>query len=1320
LEASTSEETDLNLSQSDYLDKIEDLNLLKEINEKYAKSFLYKVKDRFIEEPQIFEKLVELINSMCYQNQLETDVLLEALDLFQGHEDLIAEFKSFIPKAVYESPAGEEEEEEEDISDMVPQMPDENPPSQHDSMDISRITAVNDPSIASVYKYGSYEDHLFFDKVRAAFGYEEVYNNFLRCLMLFNEDIITRSELVQICTPFLGTFPELFKELKDMLGFNENGDNIEAIPMKIIKLENVRNKSGIAADIDFSAGGRNGASYLPLPPDFKQAKCSGRTPLCDEVLNDTWVSFPTWSEDSTFVTSCKTQYEEIIYRCEDERFELDMAISANNYTLQILENVQKKINKMTAEEKSMFSLDNFLGGTSMVLQRKALHRLYGDKTEELIEGLKRNPVVAVPIILKRLKVKEDEWRDKEKKFNEIWRNQMEQYYLKSLDHQGINFKQNDSKTFRPKSILNDMEMAYAESKANPQQIEPHFTLELKEVEVFLDAINLMLQYLKKLPGVYRDDRRKIELVIRSFIPYIFGAPSATKTEDDLEVDEEIQGESMDVDNDGEERSGQNSSAGSNKDEGEGSSEEDSNEDDQSDESSKAFIEEIDVFDRMDPLPTTNMPYTLFFVSKTWFVFFRQFHILFERLSKFLHESNCKEALVKQKENEDMSNEEKNPKPLYKEFIESVTHLLNGVIDYSQFEEEARSLFGIHAYISFTMDKLILSIVRQLQQVVTDDISKQCTALFNQHTKNIFTGGCTSPVEASQIEHCYLRKVERMMDDEQVFRVIWHKKQRILTIELLERETEETYPDPIEAEKWSNYLDTYFTEDSCCEELLAEVQQMPVFLSRNLRKQKLFWKNRVMQVEKQWHQRQSSKSTKKHLPLSTRKKRALSVIAPMLRKKPRRSSIAENSGYSSCSGVVPKDGNEPNSSDKSEAIEPVGKNFKDDIEELGVKEDLNKIIVNDQVTIESEENLEEPNIPEKEENSLGNESVVIDVFSSLNAQTGQASAESPKPLPEIADQDLKETAVDETIKEELPKEEIEKVEVDKDACTSVVTPDKKDEFVVEPENISEEKSEDDMVPESFLKATDSDTELKSKGDLVVNSANCVLETNKDPKEEDGEAIDDSNYVDKTDEAEPPAEKSSIGKKQLKRKSIQKTSEYSIKTRKNRIKRKMKRGLLRSSNSCKRKQRQVKRKFEVLDDPTFDFAYFSELPENDKVLHLALKYVTIEDDEQATFKKGSYKIHFVQNQDMFVYRKDSLTRARETHQAVSEIKTSNFNAWHRIWLERYATPSMIKYCNDWLLRSDPEKFKLMQVTVSDCTKPPYIPYNKYRVRYYKTAT
>ena len=105
--------------------------------------------------------------------------------------------------------------------------------------------------------------------------------------------------------------------------------------------------------LDFNSLKRHGASYRALPKTFVQPKCSGRTMLCKEVLfhvqlvhfmyvpfvggirnvfkrlfafihslfyflqvlNDTWVSFPMWSEDSTFQGTRKTQYEECIFRC---------------------------------------------------------------------------------------------------------------------------------------------------------------------------------------------------------------------------------------------------------------------------------------------------------------------------------------------------------------------------------------------------------------------------------------------------------------------------------------------------------------------------------------------------------------------------------------------------------------------------------------------------------------------------------------------------------------------------------------------------------------------------------------------------------------------------------------------------------------------------------------------------------------------------------------------------------------------------------------------------------------------------------------------
>lgn len=68
----------------------------------------------------------------------------------------------------------------------------------------------------------------------------------------------------------------------------------------------------------------------------------------------------------------------------------------------------------------------------------------------------------------RLKMKDEEWREAQKGFNKIWREQNEKYYLKSLDHQGINFKQNDTKVLRSKTLLNEIEMLYDDVRKHIQ------------------------------------------------------------------------------------------------------------------------------------------------------------------------------------------------------------------------------------------------------------------------------------------------------------------------------------------------------------------------------------------------------------------------------------------------------------------------------------------------------------------------------------------------------------------------------------------------------------------------------------------------------------------------------------------------------------------------------------------------------------------------------------------------------------------------------------------------------------------------------------
>lgn len=71
-------------------------------------------------------------------------------------------------------------------------------------------------------------------------------------------------------------------------------------------------------------------------------------------------------------------------------------------TIRVLESVQKKLSRLSPEDQERFRLDDCLGGTSEVIQRRAVYRIYGDKAPEIIEGLKRSPATAVPVVLKRL------------------------------------------------------------------------------------------------------------------------------------------------------------------------------------------------------------------------------------------------------------------------------------------------------------------------------------------------------------------------------------------------------------------------------------------------------------------------------------------------------------------------------------------------------------------------------------------------------------------------------------------------------------------------------------------------------------------------------------------------------------------------------------------------------------------------------------------------------------------------------------------------------------------------------------------------------
>lgn len=278
------------------------------------------------------------------------------------------------------------------------------------------------------------------------------------------------------------------------------------------------------------------------------------------------MSFPSWSEDSTFISSKKNQYEELIFRIEDERFELDVVLETNLSTIRVLENVQAKMSQMNTDELNKYRLNNTLGGTSETVHVKTIQRVYGDKAKDFIDGLKRNPSVAVPLVLKRLRAKDEEWREAKKALEKQWSEQIERNYLKSLDHCAVPFKQNDQKQLKAKSLINEIEEAKEDvltaaaapsstsmgsngsstagttlldqqHQAKPTSFhQPHITIKYEDKSILDDAAALVIHHVKRQTTIQREDKHRIKEIVYHFLPDLLYVQRGALSDDESSPD----------------------------------------------------------------------------------------------------------------------------------------------------------------------------------------------------------------------------------------------------------------------------------------------------------------------------------------------------------------------------------------------------------------------------------------------------------------------------------------------------------------------------------------------------------------------------------------------------------------------------------------------------------------------------------------------------------------------------------------------------------------------------------------------------------------
>lgn len=260
--------------------------------------------------------------------------------------------------------------------------------------------------------------------------------------------------------------------------------------------------------------------------------CAGRDAMCWEVLNDEWVSHPTWAaEDAApFMAHKKNAYEEALHKSEEERHEYDYHIEANLRTIAHLEPLNNKIQTMDPEDRAHFNLKAGLGGQSKSIYQRIIKKVYGKELgPDIIRAMHDNPVVALPIVIERLKAKDEEWKKAQREWNRVWREQDAKNFYKALDHQGVAFKTSDKKVLSQKSLIAEIEARRREQhnlratmldKA-PWRAKPQFEFIFVDTEVLKDVLKLVISYLDRITTVSTNDKDRIEHHLRDLVPLLF-------------------------------------------------------------------------------------------------------------------------------------------------------------------------------------------------------------------------------------------------------------------------------------------------------------------------------------------------------------------------------------------------------------------------------------------------------------------------------------------------------------------------------------------------------------------------------------------------------------------------------------------------------------------------------------------------------------------------------------------------------------------------------------------------------------------------------
>jgi histone deacetylase complex regulatory component SIN3 len=217
--------------------------------QQFASAYKYvtKVKKRFISAPHTYKEFLTVLHKYQMVHRSVDLVNTQITRLFRSHPDLLSEFAMFLPERKPKTDAS---------GGGLPSSSRVHSSRKTSGGKEKALEPSGSPSY--VYEDKGRRDLQLFERIKKRLGNplsnSTQYNDFLKCVHLFTQDVLSRDDLVEVLQDLLGTHRELFADFKLFLGVRDD-DTQAHLPMCV-------------GDLDLSKAIQAGTSYKKLPDDF--------------------------------------------------------------------------------------------------------------------------------------------------------------------------------------------------------------------------------------------------------------------------------------------------------------------------------------------------------------------------------------------------------------------------------------------------------------------------------------------------------------------------------------------------------------------------------------------------------------------------------------------------------------------------------------------------------------------------------------------------------------------------------------------------------------------------------------------------------------------------------------------------------------------------------------------------------------------------------------------------------------------------------------------------------------------------------------------